>query len=829
MKKALLVLVALCVAGVFSAKAQSSSDSAFVRDLSFTYINTNSLPYSTSDDISISSGGKYLKDVYTGRRAKGYAINLTSSKSLDIQLLSGNWDCMLIVLDSNYNHILYNDDWAGNSSNRSIGSRISYNFAAGQYYIIATEWGNSSSTSYDLTVDEISTGVADFSTLTYTPLTLGTSVTDTLKTTDGPIAYQDNDHFKYAYYTRAYSIQTTYPCVLDVSLDRSDRYWQLLDNNYNNLDSPILHTPGTYRIVVYSKQYYDEDTTIATPFTITATAMRLVDYNALTYKPLGAVRDTAVYDTFTANSLCIEEYRGNYFAASGYTFQGTQNKILSIRDSSNQLLYVLMDNNYNIIKLNWYFINMPLPQTGTYRLAVLDYYINPDRKTKITIKDLQTYYVDYLNGDDNRNGFSPNTALKTLDTAFARSGGIGKYYLTEDYTFSDNYITSYYAEIYPYQKDIKLNIPSSSTVTAIYGIEKIILGEQGGSHYFIIDSNHTAFNYSFIYGREGSHIELNNLKVKNSYFPNDFIYYSDEVVIRDCEFVNDTFDRCFIFNNCIILNNAHLINTNFSQNNMNYYLFYNYYIDSTTTFTLENTNVVGNTFDHPQWTSDHSTVNLLSGSWRNNRLSSDYDHNTNPNINAQNWGGIFVWSTKLNIGSGFSMDVNNYLVVADTLSTINIAQNISSNFVAQIYPMRYDSDEDMYYDDYFDGRRVLWGSASLLAANYQKFSIAQADNSSLWYLHPDGTIHTFPVSIDQAEEGTISLYPNPANDVLNIALQGSEVNEVAVIDIYGKTALRANVAEGSNTLDISALPAGMYFVQLRAAGNVKATQKIVKR
>jgi hypothetical protein len=117
----------------------------------------------------------------------------------------------------------------------------------------------------------------------------------------------------------------------------------------------------------------------------------------------------------------------------------------------------------------------------------------------------------------------------------------------------------------------------------------------------------------------------------------------------------------------------------------------------------------------------------------------------------------------------------------------------------------------------------------MLANNYQKFSIAQADNSALWYLHPDGTIHTYPIGIDQAEEGTISLYPNPANNVLNIALQGTEVNEAVVIDIYGKTVARTAVAEGNNTLNISALPAGMYFVQLRAAGSVKATQKIIKR
>ena len=124
---------------------------------------------------------------------------------------------------------------------------------------------------------------------------------------------------------------------------------------------------------------------------------------------------------------------------------------------------------------------------------------------------------------------------------------------------------------------------------------------------------------------------------------------------------------------------------------------------------------------------------------------------------------------------------------------------------------------------------MLWGSSSLLANNYQKFSIAQADNSQLWYIHPDGTIHTWPVSIDQAEEGTIRLYPNPVNNVLNIALQGSDVNEVVVIDIYGKTVARTTVAQGNNTMDISALPAGMYFVQLRENGSVKNTKKIVKR
>ena len=120
--------------------------------------------------------------------------------------------------------------------------------------------------------------------------------------------------------------------------------------------------------------------------------------------------------------------------------------------------------------------------------------------------------------------------------------------------------------------------------------------------------------------------------------------------------------------------------------------------------------------------------------------------------------------------------------------------------------------------------------STLLANNFRKFKVAQADTVA-WYLHSDGKIYTDeePVGLASATEGTIRLYPNPASNVLNIALQGTEVNEVVVIDIYGKTAMRNTVADGNNSLDISSLPAGMYFVQLRADNAVKATQKLIKR
>ena len=438
------------------------------------------------------------------------------------------------------------------------------------------------------------------------------------------------------------------------------------------------------------------------------------------------------------------------------------------------------------------------------------------------INNIPVYYVDGINGNDSRNGLTPSTALATLDTAVARSGGIGKYYLTEDYTFSTHYITPYFAEIYPYQKDIRLKTPSSGYYSIINIPGILTFGEKGGSYYFIFDSVKSS-EVLFDGNHRDSYLYINNLKLRNSKLTSQ-PFSAKHLTMHNCEISNDTVINDDLFYITYDYSTLSMENTNISQCIIGNYLFdiNNDYF----TFEMKNSNVAGNTLGHAVFFYD-ATLNLTSGNWRNNRLSTNFSSNGNANLSTQNCAGIWSEYSTINIGAGFTMDANNYLCI-DSASTLNITENLSGNNVAQVYPFEYDYDSYEYVADYYEGRRVLWGSPSALANNYQKFSIAQADNNSMWYIHPDGTIHTWPVSIDQAEEGTISLYPNPANNVLNIALQGTEVNEAVVIDIYGKTVARTTVSNGNNTLNISALPAGLYFVQLRAAGSVKATQKIIK-
>ena len=714
MKKLLISFVALCMAGVFSAKAQSASDSAFVRNLNFTTVNLSSMPQVFHDTLGV--GSKILKDINTGMRAIGYSMTLTSTKNLEIQTLSSGGNHTLIVLDSNLDNIY----WDSYSS----AFNTKHHLTAGQYFILVTDCSVSSSNiPYTLSVDEI----------------------------------------------------------------------------------------------------------------------QLTPLNSLTYTPLRTFSDTIVLDTFRTNDpRVIFSLWGDYhfLQAKGHSFHGTQNKILTVADPGGYDFFVLMDSNYNVISRSSQ-TSKKLPYTGTYYLAILDYYQVGLSSISIKFSDMGTYYVDNINGNDTNSGLSPTTAFFSLDTALVRTNGIGKFYLTEDYEFTNTY-TLYVncAEILPYQRDIHLKLPTACNSADVVFIQgSLIFGEQGSNNYFIIDSSRNADFDDFLDADDyGTYLEVNNLKVKNSVIPYGF-FWGDELILRNCEFTNDSvLYENFIGLEADVKYSLKLENCTISNNYFGAGLiWWDDCIDSTLKITMENTVISNNIFneEYPVFFYDRVQVNLKSGSWNNNNLSGNPTNMDVPaNLSTQNCAGIWFNNATVNIGAGFSMDTNNYLCI-DSASIANVTENITVPIVANLYPFIFDDANDEVFADYYIGRRLLSGSATLLADNFRKFRVVQTDTVA-WYLHSDGKIYNDvepepPVAINTADEGSIHLFPNPASNVLNIALEGSEVNEVVIIDIYGKTVVRNNVADGTNSFDISSLPAGMYFVQLRADNAVKATQKLIKR
>jgi hypothetical protein len=75
-------------------------------------------------------------------------------------------------------------------------------------------------------------------------------------------------------------------------------------------------------------------------------------------------------------------------------------------------------------------------------------------------------------------------------------------------------------------------------------------------------------------------------------------------------------------------------------------------------------------------------------------------------------------------------------------------------------------------------------------------------------------------SVEEFESDKISLYPNPACDVLNIATESHDYTELHVLDRNGKVALNTVLTSSKNQLDISSLAAGTYTVRLIGTDDV---------
>ena len=108
---------------------------------------------------------------------------------------------------------------------------------------------------------------------------------------------------------------------------------------------------------------------------------------------------------------------------------------------------------------------------------------------------------------------------------------------------------------------------------------------------------------------------------------------------------------------------------------------------------------------------------------------------------------------------------------------------------------------------------------------------AGKDSAMLWFRHHNCTDENFIVLDDisvynsaSLNENTISanVYPNPAKDVLNIAVEGDEV-EVIISTLEGKVV----VTDKTKTIDIANLNAGMYIYKVKVGDKI-ATGNFVK-
>ena len=81
---------------------------------------------------------------------------------------------------------------------------------------------------------------------------------------------------------------------------------------------------------------------------------------------------------------------------------------------------------------------------------------------------------------------------------------------------------------------------------------------------------------------------------------------------------------------------------------------------------------------------------------------------------------------------------------------------------------------------------------------------------------------------DELENLSVSVYPNPATDVVNIKMNNN-VNNVSVIiyNILGEAVATKNLIAGVNTINTSEFNSGVYFYAIRHNNEVIETKKLV--
>ena len=82
------------------------------------------------------------------------------------------------------------------------------------------------------------------------------------------------------------------------------------------------------------------------------------------------------------------------------------------------------------------------------------------------------------------------------------------------------------------------------------------------------------------------------------------------------------------------------------------------------------------------------------------------------------------------------------------------------------------------------------------------------------------------LSVNPFQENSVAVYPNPAIDVISIAVSDDlQINEVSIYNIAGQEVLKTNQTDSIN---VSGLATGTYFLKATSANGNILTKKIIK-
>lgn len=101
-----------------------------------------------------------------------------------------------------------------------------------------------------------------------------------------------------------------------------------------------------------------------------------------------------------------------------------------------------------------------------------------------------------------------------------------------------------------------------------------------------------------------------------------------------------------------------------------------------------------------------------------------------------------------------------------------------------------------------------------------------SDSVDIYFNH--GEVCTAVAAVNSIEEAAFSVFPNPANEILNVALNANVTNgEIVVTNILGTVIDRKNIAElnGNNEISVADYDNGFYFISVVSDNKTLSTRK----
>ncbi|NLF41556.1 MAG: T9SS type A sorting domain-containing protein, partial [Bacteroidales bacterium] len=209
--------------------------------------------------------------------------------------------------------------------------------------------------------------------------------------------------------------------------------------------------------------------------------------------------------------------------------------------------------------------------------------------------------------------------------------------------------------------------------------------------------------------------------------------------------------------------------------------------------------------------------------------SATYLTNTDGVVNISLYEGDYIFgATK----TGYSKVENQELALTEDKNiaiSLSRVMYINFNIIGQWNTVVTDAVVTLNDQAYPAGQYMIEGlvagsyTYSINALHYfpktGQIDITEFDNQIDIELIADGT------ELDNNNQSQLSVYPNPAKDVLNVRLGNTLTADVQIINIIGEVVSSHKVVNGALNINTQSLPVGTYFVRIMT--NEKLTVKKV--